>query len=120
MEGGRTEGLREEGRTEGSLATPFRGPTARLALSPCRSSEDSLDRMCSQQFSERLKVARLDAAPVGLTSLKISRSSSSPPHTLRAVRVPEALLLLCMMLQRGKKKKSDFLLKTNPDPYRRR
>ena len=105
---GRKEGRREgrkEGRTEGSLAAPFRGPTARLALSPCRSREDSLDRMCSQQFRERLKVARLDAASVGLTSLKISRSSSSPPHTLRAVRGPEALLLLCMMLQRRKKLK---------------
>lgn len=68
-------------------------------MSPYRSSEDSRERMWSQQFSERLKAARFDAAPAGLSSFKISRSSSS--HTLRALRGPDvALLLLCMILQR--------------------
>jgi len=72
-------------------------PTARFALSACRSSEDSLERMWSQQFSERLKAARLEAAPERLTSLEISLSSSAP-H--RAAGGPEALLLLCMLLRK--------------------
>ncbi|KAG7214647.1 hypothetical protein INR49_010539 [Caranx melampygus] len=65
-----------------------------------RSVEDSLERMWSQQLSERLKVARLEAAPVPLTSWAISRSSSSPPHTLSALRGPDALLSLCMTPRR--------------------
>ena len=63
--------------------------------------EDSLERMCSQQFSDRFRAARLEAAPVGPTSLEIS--SSSAPQALRAGRGPAALLLLCMALLRGGK-----------------
>ncbi|KAA8587251.1 hypothetical protein FQN60_016697 [Etheostoma spectabile] len=54
--------------------------------------------MRSQQLSDRFRAARLEAAPVRLTTPEMS--SSSPPHTFRAPRGPGALLLLCMLLQR--------------------
>lgn len=65
--------------------------------------------MWSQQFNERLKE---EAAPVGLTSSEILRSSSSPPHS--PVRAPEELLLLTCMarLQAGKGKEGELLRKT--------
>lgn len=65
--------------------------------------------MWSQQFNERLKE---EAAPVGLTSSEILRSSSSPPHS--PVRAPEELLLsTCMTrLQAGKGKEGELLRKT--------
>lgn len=97
----------------GNLVTkPLNRPTGRLEESPCRSSEDSLERMSSQQFSERLKAAKFDEESAELVSLNMTPSSSS--HTLGALSDPETplLLLFSMILRREFFKKRNCLKKS--------